>query len=279
MALFTGCATALITPFKEGAVDYKAFEALVEEQIAAGVDALVVAGTTGEPATMGMEEHEAVIRFVVNQTAGRVPVIAGAGGNATSEAIELAQRAKNAGADAQLCVTPYYNKTSQAGLVANYHAIANATDLPIIVYNVPSRTGLNITPATLEKIVAHPNVVAVKEANPDVAQAAEKIRRCGDKVDFYSGNDDLIVPLMALGFKGVISVLSNPMPKETVAMTKAALAGDFATAGREQLRLLPFINSLFLETNPIPVKAAMALMGKCEDELRLPLVPMQEEPR
>ena len=277
--LFTGVGTALVTPFKNGKIDYEALDRLVEDQIANGVCALIAAGTTGEPATMDWDEHLAVIRRVVEKADHRVPVIAGTGSNATAEAVYAAKHSAEFGADAQLVVTPYYNKTSQAGLVAHFNAIADAATLPVIVYNVPSRTGLNIGPEALAEICQHENVIAVKEASSDVAQAMEKVRLCGDKVDFYSGNDDLVVPMMSFGFKGVISVVSNILPAETSRMANLALAGDFAGASEIQLKLLPFINALFSETSPIPVKAAMAKMGMLEDEVRLPLVPMTEKPR
>lgn len=277
--LFTGCGTALITPFKNGEIDYPALDNLIEQQLAGGVDALIAAGTTGEPATMTWEEHLAVIRRVVEVTNHRVPVIAGTGSNCTREAVEAARQSKEFGADAQLVVTPYYNKTSQEGLVAHFNAIADAATLPVIVYNVPSRTGLNLSPTALQRICHHPNIVAVKEASSDVGQSLDKIRLVGDDAVFYSGNDDLVVPLMSCGFKGVISVVSNVLPKETSDMTHKALSGDFAGAAAMQLQLLPFINSLFSETSPIPVKAAAAAMGLCEDELRLPLVPMQPQTR
>jgi len=277
--LFTGVGTALVTPFKNGKIDYEALDRLVEEQIANGVSALIAAGTTGEPATMDWDEHLAVIRRVVEKADHRVPVIAGTGSNATAVAVYAAKHSAEFGADAQLVVTPYYNKTSQAGLVAHFNAIADAATLPVIVYNVPSRTGLNIGPEALAKICEHENVIAVKEANSDVGQAMEKIRLCGDKVDFYSGNDDLIVPMMAMGFKGVISVVSNILPAETSRMAEMALQGNFKEAADIQLKLLPFINALFSETSPIPIKAAMAKMGKLEEELRLPLVPMTDGPR
>ena len=277
--LFTGVGTALVTPFKNGKIDYEALDSLVEDQIANSVSALIAAGTTGEPATMDWDEHLAVIRRVVEKANHRVPVIAGTGSNATSEAVYAAKHSAEFGADAQLVVTPYYNKTSQAGLVAHFNAIADAATLPVIVYNVPSRTGLNIGPEALAKICEHENVIAVKEANSDVSQAMEKIRLCGDKVDFYSGNDDLIVPMMAMGFKGVISVVSNILPAETSRMAEMALQGNFKEAADIQLKLLPFINALFSETSPIPIKAAMAKMGVLEEELRLPLVPMTDGPR
>lgn len=277
--LFTGCGTALVTPFKNGEVDYPALDRLVEDQIANGVSALIAVGTTGEPATMDWEEHLAVIRRVVEKADHRVPVIAGTGSNATSEAVYAAKHAAEFGADAQLVVTPYYNKTSQAGLVAHFNAIADAATLPVIVYNVPARTGLNIGPEAMAKICEHENVIAVKEASPDIGQAMEKMRLCGDKVDFYCGNDDLIVPTISFGFKGVISVLSNVLPAETSRIANLALEGNYQEASALQLKLLPFINALFSETSPIPVKAAMAKLGMLEDELRLPLVPMTDGPR
>ena len=277
--LFTGCGTALVTPFRNGEVDFDALDALVERQIAAGVDALIAAGTTGEPATMTWEEHLAVIRRVVEVTNHRVPVVAGTGSNSTAEAVYAARHAEEFGADAQLVVTPYYNKTSQQGLIAHFNAVADAATIPVIVYNVPSRTGINIAPETLQAICAHPKVIAVKEANADVAQAMEKLRLCGDTVTFYSGNDDLVMPLMACGYQGVISVVSNILPEETARMTHLALAWKNEEAAAIQLRLLPVINALFCETSPIPVKAAMARMGWCEEELRLPLVPMQSANR
>lgn len=277
--LFTGCGTALITPFKNGEVDFPALDRLVEEQIAHGVSALIAVGTTGEPATMTWEEHLAVIRRVVEKADHRVPVIAGTGSNATSEAVYAARHSAEFGADAQLVVTPYYNKTSQAGLVAHFNAIADAATLPVIVYNVPSRTGLNIGPEALAEICQHENVIAVKEANADISQTMEKLRLCGDKVDFYCGNDDLILPTIACGFKGVISVLSNVLPAETSRMAQLALEGRNQEAAAIQLKLLPLVSALFSETSPIPVKAAMAKLGLCEDELRLPLVPMQKAPR
>ena len=273
--LFTGCGTAVITPFKNGEVDYPALDRIVELQLENGVDAIIACGTTGEPATMTWEEHLAVVRRVVDVVGHRVPVIAGTGSNCTREAVEAAAVSKEFGADAQLVVTPYYNKTSQEGLIAHYNALADAATLPVIVYNVPSRTGLNISPAALQAICRHPNVIAVKEASGNVAEVLEKVRLVGDDAAFYCGSDELNVPLLSCGFVGCISVLSNVMPKETSAMIHAALAGDFTTAGREQLRMMPMIRALFCETSPIPCKAAMSAMGLCEDELRLPLIPMQ----
>ncbi len=279
MALFTGCGTALITPFRDGEIDYKALDNLVETQIEAGVDALIAAGTTGEPATMTWEEHLNVIRRVVDVTHGRVPVIAGTGSNCTREAVEAARMSKQFGADAQLVVTPYYNKTSQEGLIAHYHAVADAATLPVIVYNVPSRTGINMGPEALAAICKHENIIGVKEASSDVGQSLEKMRVVDGLADFYCGNDDIAVPMIACGYKGLISVVSNVAPKETTEMTHKALEGKNSEAAALQLKLLPLINALFCETSPIPCKAAMAALGFCEDEVRLPLVPMQERNR
>lgn len=277
--LFTGCATALITPFRNGEIDWDALDKLVDDQIAGGVSALVACGTTGEPATLTWEEHLAVVRRVAERANHRVPVIAGTGSNSTSEAVNAAKVSKASGADAQLVVTPYYNKTSQAGLIAHFNAIADAADLPVIVYNVPSRTGINISPAALKEICKHPQIIGFKEAHNDVAQAIEKLNLCGDTVDFYSGNDDLTLPLIACGFKGVISVASNVVPRMMSGLCDAALRGDNKTAAALQLKLQPFIKALFSETSPIPCKAAMSMLGWCEDELRLPLVPMQDDTR
>ena len=279
MALFIGCGTALITPFKNDEIDYPALDHLVESQIEAGVDALIAAGTTGEPATMTWEEHLNVIRRVVDVTHGRVPVIAGTGSNCTREAVEAARMSKQFGADAQLVVTPYYNKTSQEGLIAHFHAIADAATLPVIVYNVPSRTGIDMGPMALAAICKHPNIIGVKEASSDVGKSLEKMRMVDGLADFYCGNDDIAVPMVACGYKGLISVVSNVAPKETVHMVHAALEGDNKEAAAWQLKLLPLINALFCETSPIPCKAAMAALGMCEDEVRLPLVPMQERNR
>ncbi len=279
-SLFQGTGTALVTPFCDGAVDWDALERLVEDQIAGGVKALIAAGTTGEPASMTHEEHMQVIRFVARKARDRVCVIAGTGSNCTHTVIENAKELADAGVDAQLVVTPYYNKPSQAGLVAHYHEIADHSSLPVIVYNVPSRTGLNMLPETLQKITEHPGIVAVKEANADVVQAMQKVALCGHQVAFYSGSDELAVPLMVMGFQGLISVVSNVLPSETSRMTDLALAGRWQEAAAMQQRLLPLMRALMTtDTNPIPCKAAMAMLGKCRDELRLPLVPMQPNNR
>ena len=268
--LFTGCATALITPFKNGGIDYAAFEKLLDFQFENGIDGLVVCGTTGEPSTMTGEEWESVISFTVRHVRGRVPVIAGTGGNSTADVIRKARRAKELGADAQLCVTPYYNKTTQAGLIAHYKAIAADGSLPLIVYNVPSRTGLNMSPQTLASIAREDGVIGMKEASGNMAQAMEMMRLCGNEIAFYSGSDELTVPFRSAGADGTVSVLSNIAPALMRDMTHLPLD----EARKINLRLLPLINALFSEVSPIPVKAAAAFMGLCENELRLPLVPL-----
>ena len=275
--VFTGAATAIITPFKNGKIDYESFEKLINWQIAEGIDAIVVCGTTGEASTLTDDEHRDAIKFAVDTVAGRVPVIAGTGSNDTAYAIELTSHACEAGADAVLVVTPYYNKATQRGLIEMFTAIADASTKPVILYNVPSRTGCNILPATAAKLAEHENIVAIKEASGNLSQVAELAHLVGDKLDIYSGNDDQIVPILSLGGKGVISVLSNPMPRETSKMCHDFLEGNIKEARQAQLDLIPFINALFCEVNPIPVKAAMALMGFCENSLRSPLTAMEPE--
>ena len=275
--VFTGAGVAIITPmYEDGSINFDELGRIIEDQIARSTDAIVICGTTGECSTMTDEEQLAAIKFTVETVNHRVPVIAGAGSNDTDHGCALAAKSAACGADALLMVTPYYNKSTQEGLVAHYTEIAEKTSLPIVVYNVPSRTGVNIQPATLQKICRLPQVVAVKEANPDVAQAMEKINLVGDDATFYCGNDDLTIPLMVLGFQGVISVLSNVMPAETSKMTALALEGNWAEASQMQRDLLPMVKALFCETSPIPCKAAMSMMGMCRNELRLPLIPMQE---
>ena len=274
--VFTGAATAIITPFQNGKVDYDAFARLLEWQIEKGIDALVVCGTTGEASTLTDEEHREVIRFAVEKVAHRVPVIAGTGSNDTDYAIDLTRYAGEVGADAVLLVTPYYNKATQNGLYESFKATADASTVPCILYNVPSRTGCNLLPATVARLSEHPNIVAIKEASGNISQIAELAALVGDKMDIYSGNDDQILPILALGGKGVISVLSNPMPTETAELCRRFFEGDLAGARKLQLDLLPFVNALFSEVNPIPVKAAMAKMGFGENSLRLPLTPMEE---
>ncbi len=275
--VFTGAATAIVTPLCESGVDYEAFGKLIDWQIEEGIDAIVSVGTTGEGSTLTDEEHKEAIRFTVDRVAGRVPVIAGTGSNDTAYAIELTKYAKEVGADAVLLVTPYYNKATQKGLIASFTAIADSADIPCILYNVPSRTGCNLLPQTVAKLAEHPNIVAIKEASGNMSQIAELVHLVGDKLDIYSGNDDQIVPILSLGGKGVISVLSNIMPKATSDMCKMFMKGDVAGARELQLRLLPLINALFCEVNPIPAKAAVAAMGYCENSVRLPLTVMEKE--
>jgi len=275
--VFKGVATAIVTPLTENGIDYERFGALIDWQINEGINAIVVCGTTGEASTLTDEEHRDSIEFAVKKVAGRVPVIAGTGSNDTAYAIELTKFACEVGADAMLLVTPYYNKATQKGLIASFTAIADASTKPVILYNVPSRTGCNILPATAAKLAEHPNIVAIKEASGNISQVAELAALTRGKLDIYSGNDDQIVPIMALGGIGVISVLSNPMPRATVEMCQKFFDGDIAGAAKLQLDLLPLINALFCEVNPIPVKAAMAAMGYCENTLRLPLTPMDAE--
>ena len=274
--IFTGAATAIITPFKNGSIDYPSFKKIIEQQIAGSIDAIVVAGTTGEAATLTHEEHMECMKFAVDTVAGRVPVIAGTGSNDTAYAIELSQYACEIGADALLLVTPYYNKATPKGLINNFIATAEATNKPIILYNVPSRTGCNIPLSVYKELAKHERIVAVKEASGNISAIAELIAECGDSLDIYSGNDDQIVPIMSLGGKGVISVLSNVLPKETHDMTKFCLDGDFKSAAELQLRYLDLINALFCEVNPIPAKTAMAEMGFCDVEMRLPLCEMED---
>ncbi|MBQ9906961.1 MAG: 4-hydroxy-tetrahydrodipicolinate synthase [Oscillospiraceae bacterium] len=276
--IFTGAAVALVTPFKvDGSVNYEELARLIDFQIENGTDALVIAGTTGESSTLSEKEHIDVIKFSVEHTKHRVPVIAGTGSNATETAVMLSKEAEEAGADALLLVTPYYNKTSQRGLYVHYKTIADSVKLPIILYNVPSRTGLNIDVETAAKLAEIDNIVAMKDAVGNITYTANLIERCGDKLTVYSGNDDQIVPMMSLGAKGVISVLSNVAPKETHDMTAAALAGDYKTAAALQLKYLKLIHALFIETNPIPVKEAVNQMGFAAGACRLPLYEMADE--
>lgn len=277
--IFKGVATAIITPFNEDGIDFESFSKLIEWQIEEGVNGIVACGTTGEGSTLSDEEHRRVIEFVVEQVNGRVPVIAGTGSNDIAYAIDLTKFACEAGADAMLVVSPYYNKATQNGLIELFTKIADESTKPVILYNVPSRTGMNITAQTCQVLAEHPNIVGMKEASGDISQIAEIAQLCGDKIDIYSGNDDQIVPIMSLGGSGVISVVSNVMPKETVEMCEKFFAGDIEGSRDLQLKLLPFINSLFSEVNPIPVKAAMSAMGYCEDNLRLPLTSMESENR
>lgn len=277
-SIFKGVATALVTPMTEtGAVDYDAFRRLIDWQIEQGINGLVICGTTGEGSTLTDEEHRQVLTFALQVANGRVPMIAGTGSNDTAYAIALTKFACELGYDAVLVVTPYYNKTTQKGLVAMYTAIADASSKPVILYNVPSRTGINIEPETYAALADHPNIAAIKEANGNISKLVQTAALVGDKLDIYSGNDDQIVPIMAMGGMGCISVLSNVIPTETVAMADKFFAGDVAGAAKMQCDFMPLVRSLFCESNPIPVKAAMAAMGFCENYLRLPLVPMEED--
>ncbi len=275
--IFTGAASALITPMNENGVDYENFGKLIEWQINEGIDALVIAGTSGEGSTLTDEEHREVLKFSVEKVNGRVPVIAGTGSNDTAYAIDLTKYACEIGCDAMLVVTPYYNKATQKGLIKMFTEIADASTKPIILYNVPSRTGVNIEPATYAELAKHPMIQGIKEANGSIDKIVETMALCGDKLDLYSGNDDQIVPLMSVGGKGVISVLSNVMPKETSLMCKKFFDGDIKGAAQMQFDFFPLIKALFCEVNPIPVKAAMAAMGYCEDYVRLPLTVMEDE--
>lgn len=273
--IFRGVATALITPLTESGVDYDALGRLIDWQIAEGIHALVIAGTTGEGSTLSDQEHRKVLAFSVRHAEGRVPIIAGTGSNDTAYAISLTKYACEVGCDAMLVVTPYYNKATQNGLVQMYTAIADASTKPIIVYNVPSRTGVNIQPATYQKLAQHPNIAAIKEANGDISSIVTTASLVGDQLDIYSGNDDQIVPILSMGGSGVISVLSNVLPRQTIEICTRFWNGDVAGSAALQCELLPLIHALFSEVNPIPAKAAMAALGFCEDYLRLPLTTME----
>lgn len=274
--IFTGMATALVTPMTSTGIDYDALGRFIDFQIDSGIDALVAVGTTGESATIEPADQTEIIRFTVERAAGRVPVIAGTGTNNTAHVLENTKRACDVGADAVLVVTPYYNKATQSGLITHFTAVADVSSVPVILYNVPGRTGCNIQPATVAKLAEHPNIAALKEASGNFPQFLEILRLCGDKLDVYSGEDALTVPMMSMGCKGAISVLSNVVPAEAVAMTDAAKAGDYEKAAALQLQMLPLINALFSQVNPIPAKAAVSAMGYGEENIRLPLTPMEE---
>ncbi len=277
---FTGASVAIVTPFRDGKVDYEKFGELIEFQIAGGTDCICVCGTTGEAATQTMEEHKEVIRYAVKKVAGRAKVLAGTGSNCTATALELSLDAEAAGADALLVVTPYYNKTTQKGLIQHYTYLADRVHTPIICYNVPSRTGLNMTAATYAELAKHPMINGVKEASGSLDLVAHTRLLCGDEFNIWSGEDGQVVPIMSLGGKGVISVVSNVAPKLMADMCHAALDGDFATAAKLQIeQVTPLADALFMETNPIPVKEALNLMGMDVGELRMPLFPMGEENR
>lgn len=273
--IFVGTATALITPFHEGAIDYRAYDRILEEQLEARVGALVVCGTTGEASTLSAGEKTALWKHTVEFSKGKVRIIAGIGTNSTENSVQLAKIALDCGADGLLAVTPYYNKCTQEGLIAHYTAIAEETSLPLIVYNVPSRTGVNLLPETWARLSEHPRINGIKEASGNISQIA----RCMGSKTVWSGNDDQIVPVMSLGGRGVISVLSNLCPKAVVELTDACLRGDFTAGASLQLRYLPLIDLLFSEVNPIPIKAAMWMRGLCSNELRLPLTEMSKEKR
>lgn len=275
--IFKGVATALITPMDENGVNYPQLKNLIDWQIDKGIDALVICGTTGEGSTLSDAEHKEVFRFSVEAIGGRVPMIAGTGSNDTAYAIELTEYACQVGADAMLVVTPYYNKATQKGLVKMFNAIADASTKPVIAYNVPSRTGVAIEPATYLELAEHPMIRGIKEANGDLSKIVETMSLVGDKLDLYSGNDDQIQPLLALGGLGVISVVSNVLPVETKEICTRFFEGDIRGSAKLQYELLPLINALFSEVNPIPVKAAMAKMGFCDNYVRLPLTPMEED--
>lgn len=277
--IFRGIGTALITPFDEKGIDYESYGRLIDWQIESGVSALITCATTGEAPTLTEQEHKEAIEFTVKRAAGRVAVVAGTGSNCTKHAIELAKFASDVGADAALVVTPYYNKATQDGLVAHFSAIADASSIPLILYNVPSRTGCGIQPQTYAKLAQHENIRAVKEANGDISKIVESIALAGDKLDFYSGNDDQIVPIMAMGGKGCISVLSNVVPREASEICEKFFAGDIAGAAALQCKYVKLVKALFSEVNPIPAKAALAAMGLCEDRLRLPMTSMESANR
>ena len=274
--IFKGCGTAIITPFTEEGVNFTEFERLINFQIDNGADSIIVCGTTGESSTMSLEEKKATIQFAIRVVNKRIPVIAGTGGNCTKSAIEMTKFAEEAGADAVLVVTPYYNKTTQAGLIAHYTAIANSTKLPIIMYNVPGRTGLNITPSTCLELSKIDNIVAIKEASGNLSQVAEIAALCRDNLHIYSGNDDQILPVLSLGGIGVISVLSNIVPEVVHKMTYSFFDGDIKEAINLQLDTVDLTSSLFCEVNPIPVKAAMNMVGFNVGTPRLPLIEMSE---
>lgn len=274
--MFTGSMVALVTPFKEGKVDWQSLEGLVEFHVQSGTHGVVPCGTTGEAATLSHEEHGKVIEAVIKAAKKRVPVIAGTGSNSTAEAVALTRAAEKAGADGALLISPYYNRPTQEGIYQHYKQVAASVGIPLIVYNIPGRTGSKIEPETLARLSEINNIAGVKEATGSVDQAIEVIRLCGDRLAVYSGEDSLTFSLMALGGKGVVSTVANVAPKEMAGLTEACLKGNWERGREVQFRLIPLIRNLFTETNPIPVKTALSLMGKCGAELRLPLTPMSE---
>jgi 4-hydroxy-tetrahydrodipicolinate synthase len=277
--MFTGSLVAIVTPFRNGRVDERALGDLIEFQLANGTDGIVPCGTTGESATLSHEEHNRVVALAVEVVRRRVPVIAGTGSNSTDEAIALTKHAKAAGTDAALLITPYYNKPTQEGLFRHYKAVAEAVDLPLVLYNIPGRTAVNMAPATVARLAAIRNIVAIKEGAGSLQQVCEITQACGDRMTVLSGDDPLTLPMMAVGAKGVITVTANIAPADMAAMVDAALAGNYAEARRLHYKLYPLFTALFYETNPIPVKAALAMMGKCGGEIRLPLTPIGAENR
>lgn len=278
--VFTGAGVAIVTPMRaDGSVNFDKLGELLEYQIANATDAIIICGTTGESATLSHEEHTEAIRYTVQKAAGRIPVIAGTGSNDTAYAIELSKEAEAAGADALLCVTPYYNKATQSGLVLHFEKVADNVGIPIILYNVPSRTGVDIKPETYAALAKHPRIVAAKEANGNLTAAARTAHLCGDDLALYSGNDDQVVPLLSLGAKGVISVLSNIMPRQVHDMCARFFEGDVAASRKLQLDLIELVEALFIEVNPIPVKEALNLLGFEVGECRLPLSPLLEKNR
>ena len=277
--VFKGMATAIVTPMTATGIDYEALGRFIEFQIESGIHAIVVMGTTGENATVEYDDQKEVIRYTVEKVAKRVPVIAGTGTNNTEHVLHNTRNACEVGADAVLVVTPYYNKATQNGLYQHFKTVADVSTVPVILYNVPGRTGCNLLPKTVARLAEHPNIVGIKEATGNMAQMVEIMHLCGDKIDVYSGEDALTVPMLAMGGAGTISVLSNVAPREAVAMTDAFFAGDIAKAAQMQCDLLPLINALFSEVNPIPVKAAVSAMGFGEENLRLPLTKMEDATR
>lgn len=275
--MFKGSGVAIVTPFKDDEIDFQKLHQLLEWHIEEDTDAIIICGTTGESATMSFEEQKQAIKFTVEKIGNRIPVIAGTGSNNTKQSIELSKYSEEVGADGLLIVSPYYNKTTQKGLVEHYTAIADNVNIPIIIYNVPGRTGLNILPSTIAQLSKHPNIRGVKEASGDIAQVAEIARLCPEEFYIYSGNDDMIVPLLSLGGVGVISVVANILPKDTHNMVQYFLDGDIKASKDLQLKMKPLIDTLFIEVNPIPVREAMNILGMAVGNCRLPLVPMEEE--
>ena len=277
MSLFKGSGVAIVTPFNNGEIDFDKLGKLLDWHVEQGTDAIIICGTTGEASTLSDEEHKSAIKYTVEKIDGRIPVIAGTGSNDTAYAIQMSQYAEAVGADGLLLVTPYYNKATQKGLIIHFTMIADAVSLPIILYNVPSRTGMNILPSSIEALAKHPNIQGVKEASGNIAQVAEIARLVPDDFNIYSGNDDMIVPLMSLRGSGVISVVANIAPKDTHDLVQKYLDGDVKGSCDLQLQMKPLIDALFIEVNPIPVKAAMDLMGLMDGEIRLPLTDMSDE--